>query len=1744
MLSQLKRSAFSACCKSGLAVLFLAALVVALAPSSAMAQQPTNFGSASGVSCPGGNVICNGSVNFLTTELFFEPETPAETLKNAPPTWNELEQLLDNPYLYTWGAACNDPAGPIPGNEAGYPTYCTTSPTAVNNPGGFIRRPNFSGGLSPLVPLPPMLVHPLNYNPQSGAASEMRLLNPNFAGVSNFLASGSVPDITDPNRKPSSTGACYIVTTFTNVPGFDAQVGANECTPMTVRVPVSSGASRGLNVGTALAPGDTEISHNSAVGRKLGVCQQNPEPVPLVGTYQSTSTAFDSENLNTCGSDPGEPGAASTAHNNTFLALCVTEILGPASSLAGYLCEDNIGLPRIGQSTASWYSIPAVPAPNILAGALMQIPNDGSTNPATGNAASIGTGTILNPGAGFRLVDPARGGVIQPLSIASGIGGLHKPSLRKQEFGGTGTNPNYLWNSAASLAARAVPGGDPTGADQLQPSNENDYVGLFGPGVGGANAVFLQRKQQARLEAMALGKAFFWDAQMGSDGVQNCGGCHAHSGVDNRTKNQINPHGQDGIRGNPTNFTKEFDPFPPNHQLTVADFPLHKLKDPEIAGDPVCNPAIQANVAGISFPDGDLPDHPKNPSTFTVCDAANIISDTQEVVSNMGVHFGKFYDIPAGTGTGLTLTNTPGAPPVSPFGPPSAVGHVRALIRDQRAPLAPGCVAGTACDLNVDPFPGFAGAAICDPLTSPTACPAGSLPPTDPLAGHQFRRADPRNVANTILAGINFDTLWDGRGKHDNNTGSASGPADPQAHVFVDQGTGLTATRQLIKFSSFATVWNDAVISKFVASFDGRNLAKVGKKFFQPGVTPLANQLVDPTDSILGRYSNQSGSACAALPAADRSPEGGPPTALGTGVPGLCITYQALIRNAYYPPLYSNTTQHLNGCYTDAFAGDGKPLNPVFVALHPNQCGTGTYPAASIEVLDPDGVVRAHNNDPFDKYVLNLASGPADPADTNQFTQMEANFALYAGNAINVWVSVLVPDDSPDDQFLDANPDTGASTGETGEPLLVLDIPSCTNVPAGYNRGYFISPTNVLLQYRGSCFKEVGDFKRDVYDANDLVFFQNDTAGHPRITACIDQNTVAGTRFCTNRVPAGGTRQPTDPDPLLGFDLFFGANMSLKNPNFRSARCGACHNAPALTDNTFSFTVKGTELDNFKEFEKNNPFVEPLVEPLLRERVISGFLLESEINEPGQDAIERKAPNLGIAPAPVVNNNGNCPTDNCSGYAYPDAITYDPASNSASCLTGQAFSSGVGTYCIHNDLGSGPVAGPGVPVPFTGFGGTFLDNGVYNIGVRPCVADETHPIAACEDTGRGNKDPFGWPLSLTTLMLKNLGGPAQQPGVPIAQFDPNNNNAAGRADALACAPICSTGGLLELTAQDQHINSGYSDVPADPQLPPYLAPFANRVPVGDTHPQADEGCGPVGGCYNTLMDVANEEGFPEVPFDPRAHASEVLNGSVAPGDAGANLVGAGCLVGTGTAPCTSGVTAPLTMIGTTQMGTWPIVNRVHRFGSFKAPQLREVELTGPYFHNGGKLTIRQVVDFYVRGGDFPVTNANHRDFNIMNLNAELQSDMSEEEKVGLVDYLLTFTDDRVALERAPFDHPQEIIPLDGTAPELGQTLADGITMLNRDVMLGGGCVASPLGPGQQECDPALSSDGTLQPMFLSIPATGAAGTIGLGFNAVTGRLPNFLNIAGVAPDALHPAGRQRLVGAAANCAVITSQYCH
>lgn len=127
--------------------------------------------------------------------------------------------------------------------------------------------------------------------------------------------------------------------------------------------------------------------------------------------------------------------------------------------------------------------------------------------------------------------------------------------------------------------------------------------------------------------------------------------------------------------------------------------------------------------------------------------------------------------------------------------------------------------------------------------------------------------------------------------------------------------------------------------------------------------------------------------------------------------------------------------------------------------------------------------------------------------------------------------------------------------------------------------------------------------------------------------------------------------------------------------------------------------------------------------------------------------------------------------------------------------------------------------------------------------------------------------------------------------------------------------------------------------------------------------------------------------------------------------------------------------APVADIADLPSGTYPTPNRVARSGSFKVPQLRNVELTGPYFHNGGLLTLRQVVDFYARGGDFPITNSADRDPLILDLHRNFDALFTDADEIALVDFLLALTDERVKFQRAPFDHPELIVPVDGAAPD-------------------------------------------------------------------------------------------------------------
>ncbi len=988
------------------------------------------------------------------------------------------------------------------------------------------------------------------------------------------------------------------------------------------------------------------------------------------------------------------------------------------------------------------------------------------------------------------------------------------------------------------------------------PINENDLL-RASTDVAGVPAPL--RPYIGRLGAETLGKALFWDMQVGSDGVQACGTCHFAAGADSRTKNQLSP----GFLGG--NFTLEVKG--PNEDVNATDFPFRRLADPELAseGDP----------------------------------NQTVLNDSNDVMSSMGVsRFKLFVDIPP-IGT-------------QSFGP--AVNGVAPLLPD------------IGNDTVAEPIAAFT---IIDPVTGNVT---------------KLRRVEPRNTPTFHSAAFNFENFWDGRARFEFNGGSVFGASDPTAHIFIDpgnpgpQGGPLQgATNGIIRpamdpldprfnqpvrigFSSLASQATGPPLSEFEMSFAGRNWQKIGKKLLQGDVVntapqsagspnsvmPLANQLVAIDDSRLGPFSNQGGSVCSALG-----------RATVPGKPGLCISYGDMIRLAFMRQLWQNNGQHLNG---------------------------------------------APGADPFDGYVLSLAGGSAAPANTNQFRQIEANMPLFFGLAVQTYEQLTIPDDSPFDRFMDANPRAAFGVGQPGEQAVLPP----DQVPGLVGPLTFPDP--------------------DKFGPDELFGF--DIFSGASLTAAL---------------PPGSPR-----NPILTNNT--GAQVAVgSNPFMRTGRCMICHLGPEQTDATISI-AHGT-LHSDTEFEFPTPPNAP--EPTGPFRFVAGFLLEDEVGETAQDAIEVEPRDMAMLDDPAT--------------PYDDRI-----------ISAQSH---------------------------FGFG----DQGIYNIGVRPTN----------EDAGRGGNDPFVQPLSRAALAMKNLAGPAFEP--PDDSSDPANVMAAFDP---ALGP---GGGLFEETGEGltfpgttytlQSINPGLSMDPITPLMPAYMAPWLNNLPAGELHPQIDE----LGFAPNT---ISLPNGGPALEFTENLFGSDVHCGVFDPA------------FGLGSPNFGWGPRCPNSQTGVTNnfdpplQGTWPFANRVTRMGAFKAAQLRNVELTGPYFHTGSMLTLRQVVDFYMRGGDFPVTNNGSRDAHIVNITAQAfgfgrttGADLApfadalpdtafqygvmpytgaqgaatpeyatpEDAKVALVKFLISLTDERVKFERAPFDRPEIFVPVDGTAPEntLGRLgLAANSTGLN------------------------------------------------------------------------------------------------
>lgn len=97
--------------------------------------------------------------------------------------------------------------------------------------------------------------------------------------------------------------------------------------------------------------------------------------------------------------------------------------------------------------------------------------------------------------------------------------------------------------------------------------------------------------------------------------------------------------------------------------------------------------------------------------------------------------------------------------------------------------------------------------------------------------------------------------------------------------------------------------------------------------------------------------------------------------------------------------------------------------------------------------------------------------------------------------------------------------------------------------------------------------------------------------------------------------------------------------------------------------------------------------------------------------------------------------------------------------------------------------------------------------------------------------------------------------------------------------------------------------------------------------------------------------------------------------------------------------------------------------RLQHFGAFKTPGLRNAKFTGPYMHNGSKMNLRQVVEFYKTGGHFPNLNQSNM------TPAMGPFELGTADEAALVEMMETgLTDWRLAHQEGVFDHPEICVP--------------------------------------------------------------------------------------------------------------------
>ena len=94
-------------------------------------------------------------------------------------------------------------------------------------------------------------------------------------------------------------------------------------------------------------------------------------------------------------------------------------------------------------------------------------------------------------------------------------------------------------------------------------------------------------------------------------------------------------------------------------------------------------------------------------------------------------------------------------------------------------------------------------------------------------------------------------------------------------------------------------------------------------------------------------------------------------------------------------------------------------------------------------------------------------------------------------------------------------------------------------------------------------------------------------------------------------------------------------------------------------------------------------------------------------------------------------------------------------------------------------------------------------------------------------------------------------------------------------------------------------------------------------------------------------------------------------------------------------------------------GVFELTGEPTDMGRFRAPSLRNIEVTAPYMHDGSMASLEEVVDFYAAGGRVIDDGPNAGDGRMNPFRSDLVGliDLSDSEKADLVAFMKTLTDE-------------------------------------------------------------------------------------------------------------------------------------